>query len=52
MTGVVLLVVVLVVVIPVGTLLLGALAAAVLGTSLRRGQEAEHAGSELVDLNR
>lgn len=50
--GVAVLVFVLVVVIPVGTLVLGGVAAAVLGTALRRGREADHAGSELIDLNR
>ena len=52
MTGVVLLLLALLVVIPVGTLLLGALVAALLGGSLRRDGEARHDGSPLIDLNR
>lgn len=51
MIGVALLVLVIVVVIPVGTLVLGGVVAALLGGSLRRGAESDHAGSELVDLN-
>jgi hypothetical protein len=38
--------------IPVGVLLTGAVAAAVLGTALTRDAEQRCAGSELIDLNR
>jgi hypothetical protein len=52
MLGAVLIVVVLVVVIPVGVLISGGVAAAVLGWSLKEDAERRNEGSELVELNR
>ncbi len=52
MIGAVLMVLALLVVIPVGVLMAGAVAAAILGTTLTDDAEARHAGSELLDLNR
>lgn len=51
MLGAILVVIALLVVIPVGVLLSSALVPAALGTLLRLGSEADHAGSELVDSN-
>ena len=51
MIGPVLIVVTLLVAIPVGVLMAGAVLAATLGWFLRSNAEAEHEGSELVDLN-
>ncbi len=44
-------VVVLVVVIPVTVIMSGAVVAAILGWALKDSAEADHQGSELVDLN-
>jgi hypothetical protein len=52
MLGAAIVVVVTVVVLPVLLLMGGAVVAALLGASLRSTAEREHAGSELVDLNR
>ena len=52
MLGAVLIVVVLVVVIPVGVLISGGVAAALLGWSLKEDAERRNEGSELVELNR
>lgn len=51
MSGAVVIVVVLVVAIPVTVLVSGALVAAILGWALKETAEADHRGSELVDLN-
>jgi hypothetical protein len=51
MLGPIIIVVVLLVAIPVGTLIAGAVIAAALGEMLHTNGEAEHAGSELVELN-
>ncbi|MDQ1425233.1 MAG: hypothetical protein QOD72_2731 [Acidimicrobiaceae bacterium] len=45
-------IVVVLVLMPVGVLLAGAIASAVLGTALTRDAAVRHAGSELLDLNR
>jgi hypothetical protein len=47
-----LIVIVLVVVIPVGVLISGGVAAALLGWSLKEDAERRNEGSELVELNR
>jgi hypothetical protein len=52
MLGAVLIVIVLVVVIPVGVLISGGVAAALLGWSLKEDAEGRNEGSELVELNR
>ncbi len=52
MIGAVLMVLALLVVIPVGVLTAGAVAAAVIGTTLKDDAEQRHEGSELLDLNR
>lgn len=51
MAGAIVLVVVLVVVIPVTVMMSGAAVAAILGWALKDSAEADHQGSELVDLN-
>jgi hypothetical protein len=51
MAGAIIIVVVLLL-IPVGVFVAGAVAAATLGATLTRDAELEHAGSELIDLNR
>lgn len=51
MPGVIIIVVVLVVAIPVGVLMSGAVASALLGFVLKEEAETSHAGSELVDTN-
>lgn len=51
MLGVVAIVVVLCVVIPVGVLMSGGVAAAILGFFLKDNAEKVHEGSELIDLN-
>jgi hypothetical protein len=45
-------IVVVLLLIPVGAFLAGAIASAVLGTTLTRDAAKRHAGSELIDLNR
>jgi hypothetical protein len=45
-------IVVVLVLMPVGVFLAGAIAAAVLGTTLTRDAAARYSGSELIDLNR
>ncbi len=52
MLGAVLLAIVIVVVIPVGVLISGGLAAALLGWSLKEDAEQRNEGSELIELNR
>jgi hypothetical protein len=52
MPGAILIVIVLVLVIPVGVLLSGAAAAALLGSSLKQDAETRNEGSELLALNR
>lgn len=51
MLGAIIVAVVVIVAIPVGVLMSGAVASAVLGWFLRDTAEANHEGSELVDLN-
>lgn len=51
MIGVVLIAIVLVVVIPVGVLMSGGIASALLGLVLKDEAETSHAGSELIDTN-
>ena len=51
MVGVVIIGLVLVVVIPVGVMVSGAVASAILGALLTRDTDRQHAGSELVDLS-
>jgi hypothetical protein len=51
MLGAVLMILLLVVVMPVGILMTGALAAALLGGILKKDVDATHAGSELLDLS-
>lgn len=51
MSGAVVIVVVLVVVIPVTVMMSGAAVAAILGWALMDSAEADHEGSELVDLD-
>ncbi|MGH9184305.1 MAG: hypothetical protein ACRD0U_00565 [Acidimicrobiales bacterium] len=51
MAGAIVIVVVLVIVLPVSFLLGGAVFAAVLGWSVKSTAEADHQGSEFVDLN-
>ena len=52
MIGAIVLAVVLVFVIPVGVLMSGAVAAALLGTAATSDAEARYEGSELLDLNK
>ena len=52
MSGAILIVIALVVVIPVGTLVIGAVIAGVLGFFLKDNGEKENEGSELIALNR
>jgi hypothetical protein len=52
MLGAILIVIVLVVMIPVGVLVSGAVAAALLGWSLKEDAARRHEGSELSALNR
>lgn len=52
MAGAILMVIVLVLVIPVAVLVSGAVAAALLGWSLKADAEARNQGSELIDLNK
>jgi hypothetical protein len=49
--GAIVLVVLLVVVVPVAMCMSGAVAAAILGWSLKESVERDHEGSELVELN-
>jgi hypothetical protein len=51
MEGAFLIAVVLLVVIPVGVLISGGIASAILGTLLKNEGEASHPGSELIDTN-
>lgn len=51
MVGAIIIVVVLVVAIPVGILMSGAVGAGLIGHFLRETADAEHADSELLDLN-
>ena len=51
MLGAAIIVVVLVIVIPVGVLMSGAMASAVIGWFVRDEADKNHEGSELVDLN-
>ena len=52
MIGAIILAIVIVVAIPVGVLMSGGVAAAVIGHFLKEEGEASHPGSELIDLNR
>jgi hypothetical protein len=52
MIGAILMAVVIVVVIPVGVLMSGAVAAALLGTAATSDAEARYEGSELIDLTK
>jgi hypothetical protein len=52
MIGGIVMAVVLVLVIPVGVLMSGAVAAALLGTAAASDADARYEGSELVDLNK
>jgi nitrogen fixation-related uncharacterized protein len=52
MAGGIVIAVVLVLLIPVSVSILGAIIAATLGWSLKDNAEQEHAGSELIDINR
>jgi hypothetical protein len=52
MIGAIVLAVVLVIGIPVGVVMSGAVAAALLGTAATSDAEARYEGSELVDLNK
>ncbi len=51
MTGAVIMIVVLVVVMPVGILMSGAIGASLLGRLLKRGVDADHEGSELLEVS-
>jgi hypothetical protein len=51
MEGAFLIIVVCVVVIPVGVLISGAVASAILGTLLKNEADKAHEGSELIDTN-
>ena len=51
MIGAVLIAVVIVLLVPVAVSLVGAVMAAVLGTTLKEDGEARNEGSELIDLN-
>jgi hypothetical protein len=52
MIGAIVLAVVIVVAIPVGVMMSGAVAAALLGTAATSDAEARYEGSELLDLNK
>jgi hypothetical protein len=52
MIGAIVMAVVIVIVIPVGVLMSGAVAAALLGTAATSDAEGRYEGSELVDLNK
>ncbi len=52
MIGFIVIAVVLLVVIPVGFLMTMAIPAAVIGTLLKNGSEADNEGSELIETNR
>ena len=52
MIGALVLAVILVVVIPVTVVMSGAVVSAILGWSLKSTADADHEGSELIDLNR
>jgi UPF0716 family protein affecting phage T7 exclusion len=52
MAGGIVITVVLVLLIPIAVSVLGAILAAVLGWALKDNAEQEHAGSELIDMNR
>jgi hypothetical protein len=52
MIGAIVLAVVIVIVMPVGVMMSGAVAAALLGTAATSDAEARYEGSELVDLNK
>jgi membrane glycosyltransferase len=52
MAGAILMVIVLVLVIPVAVFMSGAVAAALLGWSLKKDAETRNEGSELIDLNK
>ena len=51
MIGAIAIAVVIVLLIPVGVIMIGAVMAAALGTTLKEDGEARHEGSELLDLN-
>lgn len=51
MIGAAIIVVVLIVVIPVSILMSGALGSAIIGFFLKKDVDANHEGSELIDLN-
>lgn len=51
MLGAIVLAVVIVILIPVGVMMSGAIAAALLGWSLKGTAESEHEGSELLETN-
>ena len=52
MLGAVIIVIVVVIALPVGMLMSGGVAAAVIGHFLKEEGEASHPGSELIELNR
>ena len=52
MLGAIIIAIVIVIAIPVGVLVSGGVAAAVIGHFLREEGEASHPGSELIELNR
>jgi hypothetical protein len=52
MAGALILAFVIVVVIPVGVMMSGPIAAALLGQTLTEDAESRHEGSELIDLNK
>ena len=52
MIGAIILAIVLVIAIPVGVLMSGGAAAAIIGHFLKEEGEASHPGSELIELNR
>ena len=52
MIGAIILAIVIVIAIPVGVLMSGGAAAAVIGHFLKEEGEASHEGSELIELNR
>ena len=52
MIGAIILAIVIVIAIPVGVLMSGGVAAAIIGHFLKEEGEASHPGSELIDLNR
>ena len=52
MIGAIILAIVIVIAIPVGVLMSGGVAAAIIGHFLKEEGEASHPGSELIDLNK